>query len=88
MKLKLKCCPECFAVHDPAPVCPMCGHTYEVKKRKIEQEPAQLMKIEAYTAATGNKTPSDCRTVKELQEYAKAHNYKKDRVGVIIQAEN
>lgn len=24
-------CPSCYAVHDPAPACPACGHTYKVR---------------------------------------------------------
>jgi superfamily II DNA or RNA helicase len=29
-------CPTCYCCHAPAPTCPQCGHTYEVKERKIE----------------------------------------------------
>ena len=27
-------CPECFACHPPAPVCPACGHVYEVSPQR------------------------------------------------------
>jgi DNA repair protein RadD len=26
-------CPSCFAAHEPAPVCPLCGHVYERQQR-------------------------------------------------------
>lgn len=44
--IKVKCCQECFAIHEPAPVCPNCGHAYEIKARKIEHVEGELKEIE------------------------------------------
>ena len=40
-----KQCPKCYAVHDPAPVCPYCGHVYEVKRKAIAQKDGELVEI-------------------------------------------
>ena len=28
-KVLVRTCPKCFAIHDPEPTCPECGHIYE-----------------------------------------------------------
>jgi superfamily II DNA or RNA helicase len=33
-------CPECFACHEPAPVCPACGHVYQ--RETVATGPAQV----------------------------------------------
>lgn len=65
-------CTECFFTHKPAPVCPNCGHVYELTQKEIkEKQEAELLKI-----AEGYTIPSECRTVQELYAYAKTRNYK------------
>lgn len=44
--IKVKCCPDCFSIHEPQPVCPNCGHVYEIKARKIEHIEGELKEIE------------------------------------------
>jgi superfamily II DNA or RNA helicase len=44
--VKVKCCPECFSIHAPDPVCPNCGHVYEIKARKIEHIEGELKEIQ------------------------------------------
>lgn len=65
-------CTECFFTHEPAPICPNCGHVYELTQWEIkEQQEAQLQKIAAaYTS------PLECRNVKELYAFAKEKGYK------------
>lgn len=41
----VRTCPKCFAAHRPQPACPMCGHVYPVKSRKIEQREGDLVQI-------------------------------------------
>ena len=43
--LPIKQCDKCFAVHRPAPKCPMCGHVYETQAREIEQVDGDLQEI-------------------------------------------
>lgn len=44
--IKVKCCPDCFSIHEPQPVCPNCGHVYEIKARKIEHIEGELKEIQ------------------------------------------
>lgn len=41
----VRSCPSCFAMHRPSPVCPKCGHIYQVKSRKVEQRDGELVQI-------------------------------------------
>lgn len=43
--VKVRQCPECFHAHKPAPVCPHCGHVYELTPREIERRDGELKKI-------------------------------------------
>ena len=38
-------CPTCYSVHKPAPVCPFCGHTYEITGRETAQVDGTLEEI-------------------------------------------
>ena len=42
----VRTCPECFAAHRPAPVCPKCGHEYQTKARVVKQVDGELEKLE------------------------------------------
>jgi DNA repair protein RadD len=44
-------CPECFAVHAPAPACPECGFCYPVKSREIEHVAGDLQDVTDTMAA-------------------------------------
>lgn len=34
-EVKIAQCPQCFAVHEPAPTCPQCGHVYVAKSKPL-----------------------------------------------------
>jgi len=38
-------CEQCFAVYRPQPICPVCGHKKEVRKREITYEDGELVKM-------------------------------------------
>lgn len=41
-------CMQCYYVHDPAPVCPACGHRHPVQERPVKEDTAaELKRIEA-----------------------------------------
>lgn len=46
-EVAVKQCPTCYFCHEPAPVCPSCGHAYEVKAREITQVDGELEEITA-----------------------------------------
>lgn len=81
-EVRVKECPECFAVFKPfsedgAPVnlCPNCGYIFPKKERaEIEHEQAELNKIEGFVLDF--KTPEECHSYGELLDYAKGHGYK------------
>ncbi len=74
-------CPECFAVHAPAPVCPECGHEYEVKAREIEHVAGELQDVtDTMAARWGKHIPlskvlRDARD-EDLAAIARARGYK------------
>lgn len=41
----IRTCPECFAAHAPAPVCPRCGHVYAVQSRVPDQVEGVLERV-------------------------------------------
>lgn len=45
--VKISTCDKCYAIHEPAPVCPVCGFVYPVKERKLEQTEGELKEIGA-----------------------------------------
>jgi superfamily II DNA or RNA helicase len=42
---EVRTCPECFAMHATLPVCPKCGHVYQIKSRKIQQIDGELVQL-------------------------------------------
>jgi len=50
-ELPIKQCDHCYAVHAPAPECPICGYQYPIKQRKIEQADGELQEITEDMAA-------------------------------------
>ena len=38
-------CEVCFAVYRPQPICPVCGHKKEIRKREITYEDGELVKM-------------------------------------------
>jgi DNA repair protein RadD len=69
----IKQCPMCFGVHEPAPVCPLCGHVYTtVQRRGPEQIDGELVEFtapEAWHPAPGDKVL--CEVTKEIWYFVK-----------------
>lgn len=38
-------CPQCFAVHRPAPKCPKCGFVYKVRTKQLKYKEGELVKM-------------------------------------------
>ena len=77
-------CKNCFTVHAPAPVCPSCGHVYDIAARKIEQVDGELIefdkaraKIELERARElAKKQTAQARSREALEALAKERGYK------------
>lgn len=41
----VRTCPECFAAHRPAPVCPRCQYVYPIQSRQVDQVDGELALI-------------------------------------------
>lgn len=75
-EIRAKECPECMAaVPSAAAECPHCGYKFRTEGREIEEDGSA--KIEEIKRITADYTrPGDCRSYRELLEYAKNHGYK------------
>lgn len=74
---KDRACPTCFASHQPAPVCPECGHVYEVQARKVEEVEGDLEEIDV-TALRKQRVVEQAKaaTLDDLVKLATARGYK------------
>lgn len=85
-------CPKCYLAHVPAPVCPKCGHVYEVKTRALEQVDGVLVKVTAEMAAQAQKERrrevGRAQTLEELQKIAAERGYKPGWAKSVFEARN
>lgn len=75
-EVRAKECPNCMAaVPSTAAECPHCGYKFRSEGRELEEDGSA--KIEEIKHITADYTrPGDCRSYRELLEYAKNHGYK------------
>ena len=86
-----RCCPKCYTVHKPSPMCPNtnflgtgkpCGHVYETGSRKIEEIEGDLVEIDMDAIRIieekkeMRKEQGRAKTLSELLEIEKARGYK------------
>jgi len=74
-------CPQCFAVHLPAPICPQCQHVYALKERTPEQVAGTLHQLqvdmEALKAIRERKMQQGkAQSLDDLIALGKARGYK------------
>ena len=75
-------CPKCYACHVPAPHCPECGHTYEMKPREIEQKEGELVELNlAWMAKQRKQEQGMARTFEELVEIGIKRGMRRATVG-------
>ena len=75
-EVRAKECPQCMAaVPSTAAECPHCGYKFRSEGRELDEDGSA--KIEEIKHITADYTrPGDCRSYRELLEYAKNHGYK------------
>jgi superfamily II DNA or RNA helicase len=44
--VEMRQCPSCYLCHEPAPICPECGHVYEIQRRELETVAGELVEID------------------------------------------
>ncbi len=76
-EVPVKQCPSCYRVHTPAPVCPQCGHEYEVQGRAIETVDGVLEELDLTAIRERKKQElKSARTLEELVALGTARGYK------------
>lgn len=79
-EVQIRQCETCFAVHKPAPRCPVCGHVYKEKTRQPEQRDGELQEMTPehanYMKRRRRFEESQCRTLEDFMELAKRRGYK------------
>lgn len=70
-------CPECFASHEPRPVCPECGFVYPVQERKVEEIEGEMEEIDV-TALRKQRVVEQAKaqTLEDLVRLATARGYR------------
>lgn len=78
--LKTRICEKCFCTYRAElKACPYCGEPYVLKPieiKRINEIKLQEVKARKLEEAKDRETPDDCRTMAELQAYAKKKGYK------------
>lgn len=77
----IKTCMECFHVYRPAPACPACGHTAEVKGREIEHVDGVLEEVDpAVLRAARKQEERRAQSLDDLIQLGKQRGYKNPAV--------
>lgn len=82
--VKVQMCKSCFHVHEPAPVCPECGHVYETKDNSPKKVEGQLQEITSDMAPVKKLDPvkrgnqielAKANTIEQLLDIANLRGY-------------
>lgn len=78
--IPVKQCEKCYAIHEPAPRCPVCGHVYEIKQDAPKQIDGELVELTAEQKLRIRKQKvtevARARTLEELERIAQQRGYK------------
>lgn len=73
----VRLCPQCFAAHAPMPICPECGHVYEIMGRKVEEVEDEMVEIDPEQHRRQMKMEqAKAETFDDLLRLATARGYK------------
>lgn len=74
-EVKIRVCKSCYAVYEPAPVCPMCGEVAEVFRKAPKAIEGELELVKSAKKAARMEV-GRARTLADLQEIARDRKYK------------
>jgi len=78
--VRVRQCPACYSVHEPAPACPSCGHQYAPEPNKLNQEAGELQEITPEQAIRIKREKArevaTARTLEELEAIGRKRGYK------------
>jgi DNA repair protein RadD len=78
--IQVKQCEKCYAIHEPAPICPVCGHIYEVKENAPQQVDGELRELSADDRLRLKKSKINeqarAQSLEELERIASQRGYK------------
>lgn len=82
-EMRVKTCPDCFAVHPILPNCPACGHIYATKARQPEYADGELAEISRSAVLTDlalkhevGRMMRDAQSLSDFQKIAAMAGYK------------
>lgn len=75
-EILLRQCPECYAAHRPAPVCPQCGYQYKTESRaEPEQRKGELVKVDELERKRRRQEVGRARSIPDLEAIALQRGY-------------
>jgi superfamily II DNA or RNA helicase len=78
--VQVKQCEKCYAIHEPAPSCPVCGHVYVVKDMAPKQVDGELKQLTPEAMAMRKRQQvveqAKAQTLEELLEIARKRGFK------------
>jgi DNA repair protein RadD len=78
-RFKIVECERCYAVYEPAPCCPMCGHVPEPARPEPEEVSAELVQVTDMEAVRKRELRMEvgrARTMDDLRRIARERGYK------------
>lgn len=75
-EIRVRRCPVCFAVHEPAKQCPYCGHVYQPKPRRVKTVNGELLELTEEEMKERKTELAKARTLDALREIGRMRGYK------------
>ena len=79
--IQVRQCPTCYCAHAPAPICPECGHVYQLTQREIEVRAGTLVELDVEAMRREKKNEQrGAQTLDELIALGRARGYRNPAV--------